>query len=72
MITIGGIEYELLLTTKATKAIAKRYGGLANLGDNNYAKQYVVTGIKTVPASQLAQTEGPLRALGFTVTRKAK
>ncbi|MBO5002175.1 MAG: hypothetical protein J6C66_05690 [Prevotella sp.] len=33
MITIGGIEYELLLTTKATKAIAKRYGGLANLGD---------------------------------------
>lgn len=33
MITIGGIDYELLLTTKATKAIAKRYGGLANLGD---------------------------------------
>ena len=28
-----GEYYELLLTTKATKAIAKRYGGLANLGD---------------------------------------
>ena len=32
-ITIGGKEYELLLTTKATKEIAKKYGGLSNLGD---------------------------------------
>ena len=32
-ITIGGKEYELILTTGATKQIAKRYGGLANLGD---------------------------------------
>lgn len=32
-ITIGGNEYELLLTTKATKEIAKKYGGLSNLGD---------------------------------------
>ena len=32
-ITIGGVEYEMLLTTKATKEIAKRYGGLSNLGD---------------------------------------
>ena len=32
-ITIGGKEYELVLTTGATKQIAKRYGGLANLGD---------------------------------------
>jgi len=30
---IGGVEYELLLTTRATKEIAKRYGGLENLGD---------------------------------------
>ncbi len=33
MITIGGKEYELVLTTRATKEIAKRYGGLASLGD---------------------------------------
>lgn len=33
VITIGGKEYELLLTTKATKEIAKKYGGLSNLGD---------------------------------------
>ena len=33
LITIGGKEYELVLTTGATKQIAKRYGGLANLGD---------------------------------------
>jgi hypothetical protein len=33
IITIGGEEYELLLTTKATKEIAGRYGGLENLGD---------------------------------------
>ena len=32
-ITIGGKEYELILTTRATKDIAKRYGGLANLGE---------------------------------------
>lgn len=30
-IKIGGQEYEMLLTTKATKEIAKRYGGLSNL-----------------------------------------
>lgn len=32
-IKIGDNEYELLLTTKATKEIAKRYGGLDNLGE---------------------------------------
>lgn len=32
-ILIAGIEYTLLLTTKATKEISKRYGGLGNLGD---------------------------------------
>ena len=33
MITIGGEEYNLDLTTRATKQIAGRYGGLENLGD---------------------------------------
>lgn len=33
VITLGGTDYELLLTTKATKEIAKRYGGLEKLGD---------------------------------------
>lgn len=33
VITIGDEEYELLLTTKATKEIAGRYGGLENLGE---------------------------------------
>ena len=32
-ITIGGEEYTLILTTKATKTIAARYGGLENLGN---------------------------------------
>ena len=32
-IKIGGNEYSLVLTTKATKEIAARYGGLENLGD---------------------------------------
>lgn len=32
-ITIAGAEYELVLSTRATKEIAKRYGGLENLGD---------------------------------------
>ena len=33
IVKIGGQEYEMLLTTKATKEIAGRYGGLENLGD---------------------------------------
>lgn len=32
IINIGGEEYQLILTTKATKEIAGRYGGLENLG----------------------------------------
>lgn len=32
-ISINGESYGLLLNTKATKDIAKRYGGLENLGD---------------------------------------
>ncbi|WP_425590431.1 hypothetical protein [Acetobacterium malicum] len=33
VVKIGGVEYPLIFTTKATKEIAKRYGGLANLGE---------------------------------------
>ena len=33
VIMIGGKEYPMLLTTRATKEIAKRYGGLEHLGD---------------------------------------
>lgn len=32
-ITIGGRDYELLLTTRATREIAGRFGGLQNLGE---------------------------------------
>jgi hypothetical protein len=32
-ISIGGAEYELILTTGATKQIAKKYGGLSDLGN---------------------------------------
>ena len=34
VIQIGDEEYTLLLTAKATKEIAGRYGGLENLGDH--------------------------------------
>lgn len=33
VIRIGDTDFELVLTTRATKEIAKRYGGLENLGD---------------------------------------
>jgi len=33
IINIGGTEFKMILTTKATKEIAKRYGGLENLGE---------------------------------------
>ena len=32
-INVGGTEFKMILTTKATKEIAKRYGGLENLGE---------------------------------------
>ena len=32
-IEIGGTEFKMILTTKATKEIAKRYGELENLGE---------------------------------------
>ena len=32
-ITLGGEDYELVLTTRATKEISKRYGGLDTLGE---------------------------------------
>lgn len=34
VINVSGEEYTLLLSTKATKEIAGRYGGLENLGDH--------------------------------------
>jgi len=33
VISIGGNEYEMILTNRATKEIGKRHGGLENLGD---------------------------------------
>ncbi len=33
IINIGGEDYEMILTTRTTKAISARYGGLENLGD---------------------------------------
>ena len=33
VINVGGEDYKLLLTTRATKEIAGRYGGLENLGE---------------------------------------
>lgn len=33
MITLCGEEYEMILTTRATKEINRRYGGLGKLGD---------------------------------------
>lgn len=33
VVVIGGQPYELILTTRATREIAARYGGLENLGE---------------------------------------
>jgi hypothetical protein len=33
LIAVGGKEYSLVLTTRATREIAKRYGGLESLGE---------------------------------------
>ena len=34
VLNIGGTDYELVLSTQATKKIAARYGGLEKLGDS--------------------------------------
>lgn len=50
------------------------YVGYAKLireqGKNKPVKSYVVTASKTVTADKIAQTEAPLKALGFTVITK--
>jgi len=33
VINIDGVDYEMILTTRATKEIAARYGGMGNLGE---------------------------------------
>ena len=33
VVNIGGVDYELILTTRATKQIGQRYGGLQDLGE---------------------------------------
>ena len=38
-VSIGGKKYPLLLTTRATKEIANRYGGLGQLGDKLMKKE---------------------------------
>ena len=39
IIKIGENDYELILTTRATKEIAKRYGGLESLGDRHMKRE---------------------------------
>ena len=48
IIRIGDNDYELLLTTKATKEIAKRYGGLEKLGDKLLKNEDLETGLTEV------------------------
>ena len=47
-IKLGTNTYELLLTTGATKAIAKRYGGLENLGDKLMQEENFAAAIEEV------------------------
>ena len=47
-IKIGDEEYELLLTTRATKEIAKRYGGLDKLGDKLLKNEDIETALVEV------------------------
>lgn len=40
IITLCGEQYELILTTRATKEINRRYGGLGKLGDKLAQSEY--------------------------------
>ena len=58
IITVGSEEYELLLTTAATKEIGVKYGGLEKLGDElmnpeNFKKGIdAITGVICILANQ--------------------
>ena len=47
-IEIGGEQYELVLTTRATKEIAARYGGLDKLGDKLFSAENFEAAISEV------------------------
>jgi hypothetical protein len=47
-ITIGGKDYDLLLTTLATKQIGKRYGGLQNLGETLMNSEHIEDAIDEI------------------------
>jgi hypothetical protein len=47
-ITLGGEDYELILTTRATKEIAKRYGGLDTLGEQLMQSDDVATALDEI------------------------
>ena len=49
-IDIGGQPYELILTTRATKEIARRYGGLENLGEKLMSTRYRLSVTDTLNA----------------------
>lgn len=48
IITIGNEEYELVLTTRATKEISKRYGGLDALGEQLMQADDVATALDEI------------------------
>ena len=48
VISIDGEKYELILTTGATKEIAKRYGGLENLGEKLMKTEQVELALEEV------------------------
>ena len=60
IIKIGDKEYELLLTTKATKEIAKKYGGLEKLGDKLLSTKDYEGAIGEIVWLLVTLTNGPI------------
>ena len=72
IITVGDKEYALLLTTKATKEIGKRYGGLQNLGDKLFEVETdkVTVEVEAIAAGKLTEIKvgaGVTAKVGATV-----
>ena len=57
-ITLGGEEYTLILTTKATKEIAGKYGGLENLGAAMPVRVREMTPVSVPPALSTSRWKG--------------
>ncbi|GHU82625.1 hypothetical protein FACS1894196_1250 [Clostridia bacterium] len=66
VIDLGGKQYALLLTTRATKQIAKRYGGLEDLGEKLMKSENFEMAIEEIVWLIVLLASQPIQAYNLT------